>query len=326
METKTAATDRVKTFIEGFDGRIIRGLVDVVPEGETTVLGNQPRIVDCIEKSGLDVGEVAELVMREEGVGGLAAYLTSLIHGPVDVDQLDYLMRDAHYTGVAQGRIDADRIVETSVISNGTMAVSRRGMSAVEGLTVSRVLMNSSVYFHKTVRIAEMMLTKAVSMLDRDHFVDVFKDTDASLSERLKVHGGYQREIALRLKYRRLYKSSLLLSIDGMNSEQRKRIMDLSRRGSLPKIEDELSASAGADQGSVIIDAAPIEYLAGRGRKGKTEVPILDDDGRLRKLTSLSSIARAVQMHSSQDWGLMVVCDGRIRSRVAKIASHAIFG
>ncbi|MDH2904882.1 MAG: hypothetical protein PXX82_00805, partial [Methanomassiliicoccales archaeon] len=134
------------------------------------------------------------------------------------------------------------------------------------------------------------------------------------------------REIALRLKYRRLYKSSLLLSIDGMNSEQRKRIMELSRRGSLPKIEDELSASAGADQGSVIIDAAPIEYLAGRGRKGKTEVPILDDDGRLRKLTSLSSIARAVQMHSSQDWGLMVVCDGRIRSRVAKIASHAIFG
>ena len=306
--------------------RIIRGLVDVVPEGETTVLRNQPRIVDCIENSGLDVGEVAELVMMEEGVGGLAAYLTSLIHGPVDVDQLDYLMRDAHYTGVAQGRIDADRIVETSVISNGTMAVSRRGMSAVEGLTVSRVLMNSSVYFHKTVRIAEMMLTKAVSMLDRDHFVDVFKDTDASLSERLKVHGGYQREIALRLKYRRLYKSSLLLSIDGMNSEQRKRIMDLSRRGSLPKIEDELSASAGADQGSVIIDAAPIEYLAGRGRKGKTEVPILDDDGRLRKLTSLSSIARAVQMHSSQDWGLMVVCDGRIRSRVAKIASHAIFG
>ncbi len=306
--------------------RIIKGEADIVPEGEGAVLRGRPRIADCIERAGLDAGEVAELVMMEKGARGLKAYLTSLIHGPVDVDQLDYLMRDAHYTGVAQGRIDADRIIETSVISDGRMAVGRRGMPAVEGLTVSRVLMNSSVYFHKTVRIAELMLTKAVSMLEREQFVDVFKDTDASLSERLKAHGGFQRETALRLKYRRLYKSSLLLSIDGMDAEQKRRIMELSARRALPKVEDELSASAGAEAGSVIIDAAPIEYLAGRGRKGKTEVPILDDSGRVRKLTSLSPIARAVQMHSSQDWGLMVACDSRIKSRVAKIAAHAIFG
>lgn len=306
--------------------RIIKGEVNVVPDGEDIVLEGQPRIVDCIEKSGLDVREVADLVMMEKGVAGVAPYLTSLIHGPVDVDQLDYLMRDAHYTGVAPGRIDADRIVETSILTGGTMAVGRRGMSAVEGLTVSRVLMNSSVYFHKTVRIAEMMLTKAVSMLEPGQFVDVFKDTDASLSERLKMHGGFQREIALRLKYRKLYKTSFLLSIDSMDSEQKKRISTLSRKGMLPKIEDELSLSARAEPGSVIIDSAPIEYLAGSGRKGKTEVPILDDDGKIRKLTSLSPIARAVQLHSRQDWGLMVVCDGRIRSRITKIAAHAIFG
>ena len=306
--------------------RIIRGETSTVPGTDRNILAKGDFLPSIIERIGLDTREVAELVMNEEGVAGLPHYLTSLIHGPVDVDQLDYLMRDSHYTGVGQGRVDADRIVETSEIVGNSMAVERRGISAVEGLIVSRILMNSAVYFHKTVRIAEMMLTKAVSMLDRDVFPEVFMDTDASLSARLSEHGGYQQEIALRLKYRKLFKTALLISLDRMGDEERRKLASLSRKGKLFKLEDEISAGAGGEQGSVILDAAPVEFLTGRGRKGKTEVPILDDDGRVRKLTSLSTIARAVQKHPQQDWGLLVACDPSIRTKASRISREIIFG
>ncbi|MBX8644703.1 MAG: hypothetical protein KIY12_08290, partial [Thermoplasmata archaeon] len=164
------------------------------------------------------------------------------------------------------------------------------------------------------------------SMLDRAAFVDVFRDTDASLSERLKAKGGYQREVALRLKYRRLFKSSLQLNLERMSPDERKRITVLSAGNRLARMEDELSALAGGEPGSVIIDIAPRDFLARRRRKGKTEVPILDDDGKVRKLTSLSPIARAVQMHPPQSWGLMVACDPAIRPQISRMAYDAIFG
>ncbi|MCK4265718.1 MAG: HD domain-containing protein, partial [Thermoplasmata archaeon] len=91
-------------------------------------------------------------------------YLEHLIHGPIDCDQIDYLLRDSHYTGVAHGTIDLARLLHTLTIHNNDLVVKEKGVSAVEGMLVARSLMYSSVYFHKTVRIAEIMLAKTVRM------------------------------------------------------------------------------------------------------------------------------------------------------------------
>ncbi len=306
--------------------KIIRGEVDIVPAAEQYVVKRVPRIVDCIERMSLDPAEVALSVMKEKGARGIPPYVTSLIHGPVDVDQMDYLMRDSYFTGVASGRVDADRIIRTSQIVGNRMVVRSSGVPAVEGLIVSRTLMNSAVYFHKTVRIAEMMLTKAVSMLDKSAFEDVYKDTDASLSERLVRQGGFQREIALRLKYRRLYKSALLMSLGDMTAGEKERVVSIVRHGRVSSIEDEVCDEIGQEHGSVIMDTAQQEYLTGAGIKGKTEVPIMDEGGVVRPLTRLSSIARAVQLHSRQEWGVLVACDGRLKSKAAEAARCVIFG
>ena len=305
--------------------RIILGEVDVVPDHEKYVVKNVPRIAECVERMSVDPGEVAMTVMKERGARGIPQYVTSLIHGPVDVDQIDYLMRDSYFTGVAPGRVDADRIISTSRIIGSRMVVRKSGVPAIEGLIVSRALMNSAVYFHRTVRIAEMMLTKAVSMLDSAVFEDVFKDTDASLSERLIRNGGFPRDIALRLKYRRLYKTALLIDMDEMDAGQREAVSSLVRKGRLSSMEDEICDELGVEHGSVIIDAAQPEYLSGAGIKGKTVVPIMDESGVVRPLTRLSSIARAVQQHSRQEWGLMVACEKRLIPRASAIARRTIF-
>src|SRR5439155_1762743 len=84
------------------------------------------------------------------------------IHSPMDADQIDYLMRDAHYTGASHGMIDFSRLLQTLRTDRGELALDRKGLPALEGMLVARGLMYSSVYFHKTVRIAEEMLARAV--------------------------------------------------------------------------------------------------------------------------------------------------------------------
>src|SRR5437762_14302681 len=80
----------------------------------------------------------------------------------MDAGQIDYLMRDAHYTGASHGTIDFSRLLHTLRTHRGELALDRKGLPALEGMLVARGLMYSSVYFHKTVRIAKEMLARAV--------------------------------------------------------------------------------------------------------------------------------------------------------------------
>ena len=53
---------------------------------------------------------------------------------------MDYLLRDAYYTGVAHGTIDIDRIMDTIELHHGDIAVRKSGVVAIEGLMVARAL------------------------------------------------------------------------------------------------------------------------------------------------------------------------------------------
>src|SRR2546428_1290175 len=126
----------------------------------------------------------------------------------MDADQIDYLMRDAHYTGAAHGTIDFSRLLQTLRTYRGELALDRKGLPALEGMLVARGLMYSSVYFHKTVRISEEMLARAVERSDAP-IADIQKMVDHELLNWLVHQGPLQREIGLRLKYRKIYKRVL---------------------------------------------------------------------------------------------------------------------
>ncbi len=148
--------------------RIIRGEGDALTPGDRDGLGGPPTVRELIEEEGLDPGTVAGLLEGGKGPtifdfdqGNRTAstepnerHLRQIITGVVDVDQIDYLMRDSHYTGVAHGVIDVDRLLQTLLVHDGELVVSRGGVSALEGMLVARGLMYSSVYFHRTARIA----------------------------------------------------------------------------------------------------------------------------------------------------------------------------
>ncbi|KGL39244.1 HD domain-containing protein [Listeria newyorkensis] len=122
--------------------------------------------------------------------------LVKLISSQIDADRMDYLLRDAYYTGVSYGNFDMERIMRVmrpSPDGNGVI-IKASGMHAVEDYIVSRYQMYQQVYFHPVSRSAEVLLWKilerAQNLHERDyHFTQTpvqllpFLNRDVSLEE-----------------------------------------------------------------------------------------------------------------------------------------------
>ena len=85
-------------------------------------------------------------------------FLHQLVSGQLDVDRLDYLSRDAFFTGVAEGVVGYDRILKMLVVHEGELLVEEKAIYSIEKFLISRRLMYWQVYLHKAVVSAEKML------------------------------------------------------------------------------------------------------------------------------------------------------------------------
>jgi hypothetical protein len=85
-------------------------------------------------------------------------FLHQLVSGQLDMDRMDYLMRDSFFTGVAEGIVGTDRIIKTLNVSGNTLVVEQKGIYSVEKFVIARRLMYWQVYLHKAVTAAEYML------------------------------------------------------------------------------------------------------------------------------------------------------------------------
>ena len=136
------------------------------------VLGirHEARTSELLGLDGLRHG-LAELDVSADDVLGLVLgdpasrypALRELVSGPnLDADRMDYLQRDAYFTGVASGRYDAEQLVASLrlIERNGhlTVGIDARGVVALESFVTARYMMFASVYFHHTTRIFERVL------------------------------------------------------------------------------------------------------------------------------------------------------------------------
>lgn len=95
-------------------------------------------------------------------------FFHQLVSGQLDVDRLDYLRRDAYYTGVVEGQVGVDRVVKTLQVhpaaggADGALVVEAKGLYAVENFLTARRLMYGQVYLHKTVLAGDHVLRGAL--------------------------------------------------------------------------------------------------------------------------------------------------------------------
>ena len=116
---------------------------------------NKQRVASVISETGIyDVGIIREL-----------------ISSVWDVDKMDYLLRDSHYCGVQYGQFDLARILDTITLYDEdpsgvlSLAVDYGGIHAVEAFVLARYFMFTQVYFHKTRRAYDFLLTDFIGEL-----------------------------------------------------------------------------------------------------------------------------------------------------------------
>ncbi|WP_138420488.1 HD domain-containing protein [Aquibacillus sediminis] len=124
--------------------------------------------------------------------------VVSLISSQIDADRMDYLQRDAYYTGVSYGHFDMERILRVMRPLEDQVVIKESGMHAVEDYIMSRYQMYWQVYFHPVTRSAEVILSKilhrAKSLFEQGyafklkptHFLSFFAE-DVSLQEYLRL-------------------------------------------------------------------------------------------------------------------------------------------
>lgn len=108
-------------------------------------------------------------------------FLHQLVSGQLDVDRLDYLTRDSFFTGVSEGVINYNRLIDMMDVVDNEMVVEAKGIYSVEKFLVSRRIMYWQVYLHKTVVCAEEML---IQIIKRAQFL-IRKGANLSCSKAL---------------------------------------------------------------------------------------------------------------------------------------------
>lgn len=89
-------------------------------------------------------------------------FMLQLISSQLDMDRMDYLKRDSFYSGVAEGNISSDRLIQMMTVVDDQLVIEEKGIYSVEKFLMARRLMYWQVYFHKTSLVAELILTKVL--------------------------------------------------------------------------------------------------------------------------------------------------------------------
>jgi len=252
---------------------------------------------DVLERNGFDWKKVVERANKPP------------VSSVIDADRIDYLLRDSHYTGVAYGIVDFDRLVEKISFDGDDVYVDISGIRAVESFLISRYLMYSAVYHHHVCRIARRMFEKALEwMIERDllHARDLVKMDDHDVFSIMRNSEGFPREIAERLSKRRLYKRALYAGVEEVG-------VNLSRINQR-KAEIEIAEMAGVDESEVIVDV-----LLPEGEEYSIPVKHGNDVFSIEKV---SPLVKSLKEAQALNWRLGVYCPPELVERVRKIATE----
>jgi len=148
-------------------------------ESRTADILARPEIADALDDIGVDRAEVLALIT---GTSSANPVLRELVSGPnLDADRMDYLLRDAYFTGVATGGYDSEQLIASlrvfDVNGKPELGVDGRGVVALESFVLARYMMFASVYFHHTTRSFERILGEVLERLWPDpHALDAIDE------------------------------------------------------------------------------------------------------------------------------------------------------
>ncbi|WP_438348323.1 HD domain-containing protein [Paenibacillus sp. FA6] len=234
--------------------------------------------------------------------------VVNLVSSALDADRMDYLLRDAYYTGVNYGTIDVDRIIRMLRPHQGRIVVKESGMHAVEDYLMARYQMYWQVYFHPVTRSSEIilrlifqrakelyisgyyfefMMKPLVSLFKDEVTVEQYLKLDEALIQTAFMQWSTEKdpilsELCSRFMHRRLYKYVELEPLD---------------RDMIHEIRDQFYQSGLDPKYDLIIDSPsdlPYDVFHSGDEASQKQIILLDRQGKLMEISEVSDIVRSI--------------------------------
>ncbi len=294
-------------------------------------------LADKISDHGYRPEEVADLAFGEPDND---KYLKQIIASQFDVDKMDFLVRDSYFTGVEYGRIDVDRLIQAMEVIGEDIAIDKKALSALETFMIARYEMFLNVYYHHTVRAAEILLRRAMShahkelglttfdsieeflKLDDPYIINGLRNLDPeSYSGENKENIQISKNSAKRLRNRELIKPSYEREVHIQDEYVAKLLGDESVRANK---EQQIAEKANVEPEVVTVDVPTLASMPYYPREiDPEEVPVFDVsvDGR-KKTVPLSEHSRLVNVLKGYVDIIRVYTTPDFRESVGKAAEN----
>lgn len=231
--------------------------------------------------------------------------MNQLVSGQLDADRMDYLLRDAYFTGTSYGNFDLERILRTIRVKNGRIVVKESGIHSVEDYIMARYHMYWQVYLHPVARSYETLLTLIFQRMK-----EVYEQHPEALSDVVMFLPFLKQEDAgIEALYRMdeaaaLYGFSLLMQgEDAILADLANRILNrklfeyvsLTHPEDIDKIRHHVE-QLGYDPVYYVHEdiVSQTPYSPYKSNESGHNIWVLKEDGSVRELSQASEIVRAL--------------------------------
>ena len=211
----------------------------------TTQLIKNSQLGDILKES-FSIKEIIDITSGKDSLG-------QIISGELDVDRMDYLLRDSYYTGVAYGVIDVERLIYNMILEDNLM-LKRKGVQAAESMLLARYFMYPSVYQHHTTRIINAMFRRCLNKLFEMEVLNpkkIYRYDDLDIISTARAQKGYVHEMIKRLDNRTIYKTVYSLKLEDIKNPDT--VFKMTPK-QIRDIENEISQDFKIEEEYIIID------------------------------------------------------------------------
>jgi HD superfamily phosphohydrolase len=136
---------------------------------------------DLLNRLGYNTENIGKLAIGNLHKSG-KAFLDQIISSSIDVDKLDFVVRDTYHTGAEYGYIDIFRLIHALDVLGEDLAVDLGALSALESFIIARIESFKSIYFHRVGRAAQIMLATAMEKANEELGLLNFKTPEEYLA------------------------------------------------------------------------------------------------------------------------------------------------
>lgn len=241
--------------------------------------------------------------------GGKYPLIETFVSSQLDVDRMDFLSRDAYFTGATYGTIDMNRILRSMKVLDGNLLCRASGVHSIESYLMSRYHMYFQVYYHPVSRSYELLLEgiyeRIKDLVDTgieidaniESFVNVVKDND-DVDSYIELDDAYVNGFI-----KQLAKSSdpvLCMLANRFNNRQLFKYIDLANESNMDRVNKIKENASNNEYGKYLcyqISVSAVAYLSGADKENKI-IKILLPSGEIRDIEQYSNVINGLTSSS----------------------------